>query len=427
MFVNFTNVLETSAARSRRSASPRSASRSATRSRRATSCSAPASSSRWRWSTSCRPTRASSGTSTGARSGFDWYVDLGMPGRPAAAAAPRRRRAVALLVGHLRRGVPVPVGLGRARGHRQPRRLRPHPARQALGRAARVLRPGHQRALRAARDRAGRRRHPHDDGVPHGRLRRGGGQRRDPHRAAPAPPPRARTRWRCCRCRRRTTLTPAGPRGARAARSRTSCATTTRRRPSAAATAARTRSARRSASPSTSTRLEDRAVTVRDRDSMEQERVPIDELVDQPQRAHRRASAACGDQRSVPPRGLSPQPSRATASACSCRRPPCRLVYVVRPQAPPRPDGAEGPPRRQGRQPRRDDLGARACRCRRASRSPPTPAGPTWPAAGPTGSTTRSPKHGPKLEKAMGQHARRPATTRCWSACARAPSSRCPG
>ena len=55
MFVNFTNVLQTPAARSRRSASPRSASRSATRSRRGTSCSAPVSSSRWRWSSSCPP------------------------------------------------------------------------------------------------------------------------------------------------------------------------------------------------------------------------------------------------------------------------------------------------------------------------------------------------------------------------------------
>ena len=46
--------------------------------------------------------------------------------RAAAAARPRPRRAVPLLVGHLRRRVPVPVGLGRARGHRQPHRLRPH-------------------------------------------------------------------------------------------------------------------------------------------------------------------------------------------------------------------------------------------------------------------------------------------------------------
>ena len=53
------------------------------------------------------------------------------PSRQAAPAPARPRRAVALLRRHLRRGVPVPVGLGRARGHRQPRRLRPHPAHRS--------------------------------------------------------------------------------------------------------------------------------------------------------------------------------------------------------------------------------------------------------------------------------------------------------
>ena len=57
---------------------------------------------------------------------YRWYVELGMPESTAAPAGPRRRRAQPLLVGHLRRGVPLPLGLGRARGHRQPRRLRPH-------------------------------------------------------------------------------------------------------------------------------------------------------------------------------------------------------------------------------------------------------------------------------------------------------------
>ena len=42
------------------------------------------------------------------------------PRGAAPAPAPRRRRAEPLLRGHLRRRVPVPVGLGRARGHRQP-------------------------------------------------------------------------------------------------------------------------------------------------------------------------------------------------------------------------------------------------------------------------------------------------------------------
>ena len=93
--------------------------------------------------------------------------------------------------GHDRRRVPLPVRLGRAGGHRQPQRLRPHPARQALGREARLLRPGDERALRAVRDRAGGRRRPDDDGVPARRLRRGRGQRRGAHRAAPAPPPGA--------------------------------------------------------------------------------------------------------------------------------------------------------------------------------------------------------------------------------------------
>ena len=45
-------------------------------------------------------------------------------GEPAA-AGPRGRRAVALLGGHQRRRVPVPLGLGRAGRHRQPHRLRP--------------------------------------------------------------------------------------------------------------------------------------------------------------------------------------------------------------------------------------------------------------------------------------------------------------
>ena len=68
IFLNFVNVDEHLAARSRRSASPRSARASATRSPPATSSSAPASSSRWRWSSSSSPARTRSGTSTGSTS-----------------------------------------------------------------------------------------------------------------------------------------------------------------------------------------------------------------------------------------------------------------------------------------------------------------------------------------------------------------------
>ena len=49
-------------------------------------------------------------------------------------------------------------------------------------------------------------------------------------------------------------------------------------RASAAATAARMKSARRSASRSTFQSLEDKQVTVRERDSMQQIRIPIAEL-----------------------------------------------------------------------------------------------------------------------------------------------------
>ena len=52
--------------------------------------------------------------------------------------------------------------------------LKAHAA--ALGREARVLRPGDRRALRALRHRAGGRRHPDHDGLPPGRLRRGRGR-----------------------------------------------------------------------------------------------------------------------------------------------------------------------------------------------------------------------------------------------------------
>ena len=120
------------------------------------------------------------------------------------------------------------------------------------GREARVLRPGHRRALRAPRDRAGRRRRPRDAGVPGGRLRRGSGRARGRQaRASDAPCCGCtrgwrRSRRRCCRSSART-----ASRSSRA-RSTTRCAsacrpsTTTAAR-SASATAARTRSARRSA------------------------------------------------------------------------------------------------------------------------------------------------------------------------------------
>ena len=75
---------------------------------------------------------------------LDWYVRHGIPAEHAAPAPARRRRAVALLVGHVRRRVPVPVGLRRARGHRPAHRLRPHastPSTPASGSTTSTRRP----------------------------------------------------------------------------------------------------------------------------------------------------------------------------------------------------------------------------------------------------------------------------------------------
>ena len=116
---------------------------SATRSRPGTSSSARASSSRWRWSSSCRPTRRSSGSSTGCGERMRWYTDLGHPPRPPAPARARRRRAVALL----RRGTSdveylFPIGWSELEGIANRGDFDLTPARRVLRREARVLRPG---------------------------------------------------------------------------------------------------------------------------------------------------------------------------------------------------------------------------------------------------------------------------------------------
>ena len=108
---------------------------------------------------------------------FDWYVELGIRADHLQLREHDPDELSALLVRHRRRRVPLPDRLVGARGHRQPRRLRPHAAREVLRREARVLRPADQGALRPARHRAGRRRRPRDARVPRRRLRRGGGRR----------------------------------------------------------------------------------------------------------------------------------------------------------------------------------------------------------------------------------------------------------
>ena len=71
-----------------------------------------------------------------------WYLELGTVRGPPAPAPARPGRALALLDRDERHRVPLSHRLAGARGHREPRRLRPPPARAVLGREARVLRPG---------------------------------------------------------------------------------------------------------------------------------------------------------------------------------------------------------------------------------------------------------------------------------------------
>ena len=138
--------------------------------------------------------------------------------RPGVAEAPppRRGRAVALLERHERHRVPVSDRLVRARGNRQPRRLRPPPARRVLGSEAGVQGPG--RGLRAARDRARGGRGPDRAGAPVRRLRRGRHRRRAAHRAA------ARAAHRADQGRRPAAREQGRPAGEGARRSTRTCA-----------------------------------------------------------------------------------------------------------------------------------------------------------------------------------------------------------
>ena len=174
----------------------------------------------------------------------------------------------------------LPDRLVRARGHRQPRRLRPHPAREVLGREARVRRHRHPGALRPARDRAG------------GRRRRARSSRCS---ATPTTRRRSRAgRARCCACTRRSrpsrwpccrsstaTACPSWRASSTRGCARRSPPSTTRAARSAGATAARTRSARPGAITVDGQTTEDRTVTLRDRDSLEQVRVPMDDVADE--------------------------------------------------------------------------------------------------------------------------------------------------
>ncbi len=108
------------------------------------------------------------------------------PRREPSRARARRERALALLERDERHRVPLPDRLAGARGSREPRRVRPHPAHAALGHEARVDRSRRQ-SLHAIRDRAGGQ---HRADLRRASLRRvsRGGRRRPRARGAPAAP-----------------------------------------------------------------------------------------------------------------------------------------------------------------------------------------------------------------------------------------------
>src|SRR5581483_7731590 len=113
------------------------------------------------------------------------------PARAAAAARARPRGARALRKELRRRRVRVPFRLVRARGDRQPHRLRPPAPRRVQRQGPHLLRRGAARALPPLRHRALRRRRSLGARLPRRRLRRGRGGRRAAHGSPPAPEARA--------------------------------------------------------------------------------------------------------------------------------------------------------------------------------------------------------------------------------------------
>ena len=139
---------------------------------------------------------------------WNWYVEpRHRPGEPALLRAPEGE-AQPLLEADGRHRVPVRVRrhrVRRARGHRQPHRLRPHHAQQALRRRPDLLRPGQRPALHArtssSRPPGSPARRSRSCSMPTPRTRRPTPRAR--WRSAPccgSTSGSPRSRRRCCRC-----------------------------------------------------------------------------------------------------------------------------------------------------------------------------------------------------------------------------------
>ena len=258
---------------------------------------------------------------------MDWYLRLGIPADQLRLRHHEQSELSHYSLGHGRRRVPLPLGLGRARGHRQPGRLRPDGPRQGLGGDARLLRPADQRALHALCDRAGGRRHPDDDGLLARRLREDevGGEPRTvlrlhwslaPYQVAVLP------------LSKKDTLEPLARSVLKALQPHFMC--------DYDVTQSIGRRYRRQDEVGTPwcvtvdfDSLEDNAVTVRDRDTTEQVRVPIDDLVaelrrrtgEEPLARHGPAQALCSGDSLRQPGGTCAPPAAPGRSAARSTRP----------------------------------------------------------------------------------------------------------
>ena len=271
IFINFKNVAQIARA-SRRSVSPRSASRSATRSPRATSSSARSSSSRWRWSSSSRRPRPTSGTATGCRRATTGTGATGS-GEPSPDPPARRRRALPLLERDERHRVPVPDRLVGARGRREPRRLRSHRPHERVRDEARVGRAG-RLPLHAPCDRTRPRRQPLDARIPRRCLRRGGRGRPRPYRAPPSPAARARQGGDPAADRQERGYELQGPQALRGA-ARDHLGRVRRRGSDRPSLPAPGRDRHAVCATIDEQTVEDDTITIRERDSLAQERISI--------------------------------------------------------------------------------------------------------------------------------------------------------
>ncbi len=225
----------------------------------------------------CRPETAGEWFDYWVETRHQWYLDLGMDPDNLRIRPHSDDELSHYSAGTVDVDYQLPLGLGRVGGDRQPNRLRSPPARRAERRGSQVLRPGGRRAVLPVRHRAGRRCHPHGVCVPHRRLRHRTGWRRYPDRVADSTSAWPPISWPCCR-------SPRSPNWSRVPKRWQTCCERSYMLEVDVTQAIGRRYRRQDeiGTPYCLTfdfdSLDDRAVTVRDRDTMAQDRVSVDRL-----------------------------------------------------------------------------------------------------------------------------------------------------